>query len=408
MTDEQPRSGAGVQAGDGERATVKLELDWEGLAVAFENQLPHSHSFLDLETGKVLTINNSDAVPDPPDPAEKYLYIQPRPSREGYRTMQNFIQTLDDALLIERLTNALVGKGAFRRFKDQLLNYPEVRQQWFAYKDAEVYNYIRDWLESRGIEPSNEPPPANSRPKTALPAASIDNARRDIHPIGKPAEGSEDFRQAIAPFDRPGLVFRPCCSALLVVDMQRVFADPQGRSFLPDSEEATRRLVQVIEAARRTSVPVFFTRHVHRFPDKDGGAMSRWWRSLIRDGSEDAELIDALQVQDGEPVIEKCRYSAFAGTNLEMLLRSGGVEDLIIGGVMTNLCCETTAREAFVRDFNVFFLGDGTATAEHDLHIGSLRNIAFGFGRVLGCDEAIGILDPASGAGTVDSQGTGE
>jgi isochorismate hydrolase len=91
-------------------------------------------------------------------------------------------------------------------------------------------------------------------------------------------------------------------------------------------------------------------------------------------------------------VIVKCRYSAFTGTPLDMVLRSLGVEDLIIGGVMTNLCCETTARDAFNRDFNVFFLGDGTATANQELHASALRNISYGFGRVLAVAEAVQIL----------------
>ena len=124
--------------------------------------------------------------------------------------------------------------------------------------------------------------------------------------------------------------------------------------------------------------------------------MSRWWRSLIEEGTEGAELADVVQPQDQEPVITKCRYSAFAGTRLEMILRSMRIEDLLVGGVMTNLCCETTARDAFVRDFNVFFLGDGTATADAGLHLASLQNIAYGFGRVMGVSEAVEILDLAA------------
>jgi len=116
--------------------------------------------------------------------------------------------------------------------------------------------------------------------------------------------------------------------------------------------------------------------------------MARWWRSLIRAGSPDAELIEAFNPVNGERVITKSRYDAFANTELEMVLRSLGIEDLVIGGVMTNLCCETTAREAFVRDFNVFFLADGTAAADPELHLASLRNIAYGFGRVLSVAEA--------------------
>jgi isochorismate hydrolase len=79
-----------------------------------------------------------------------------------------------------------------------------------------------------------------------------------------------------------------------------------------------------------------------------------------------------------------------------MILHSLGVEDLIIGGVTSNLCCETTARDAFVRDFNVFFLADGTAAADEALHQASLKNIAYGFGRVMGVTEAMETLGATS------------
>ena len=108
--------------------------------------------------------------------------------------------------------------------------------------------------------------------------------------------------------------------------------------------------------------------------------------------TQEAELIDTLNPRETERVIVKCRYSAFAGTPLEMILRSLNVEDLIVGGVMTNLCCGTTARDAFNRDFHVFFLGDGTAPANEELHTSSLKNISYGFGRVLGVSEALQVL----------------
>jgi nicotinamidase-related amidase len=374
---------------------IELELDWEALAVAFENQLPNSHSYLELSTGKVHTQNNAPGVaPQPPGPAEEFLYIQPRPSREGYRTMQRFIETISEPKLKEALSTALVGKGAFRRFKDQLLDYPEVRQQWFAFKDAEVYSYIRDWLVGEGVKATNEPPAGTIKERitTTQPAPAVEN-RREILPASSAAlSGDNEWKAAIADYDRPEVVFRPARAALLVVDMQKVFASPEGSTFLPMSIPACERLVELVQTCRQSGVPVIFTRHVHTNPQMDGGAMARWWSSLILEGSEEAELVDQLRPQNGERVIVKCRYSAFTGTPLDMVLRSLGVEDLIIGGVMTNLCCETTARDAFNRDFNVFFLGDGTATANEELHTSALKNISYGFGRVLAVAEAVQIL----------------
>jgi ureidoacrylate peracid hydrolase len=382
LTKDQPDSQPPLELG------VEIELDWEALAVAFENQLPESRSYLDLTGGTVTTISGSAPIPEP---ADNFLYIQPRPSREGYRTMQSFAENIEDPFLRERLIAALVGKGAFRRFKDQLLDFPRVRQEWFAYKDAEVYSYVRTWLENQGVRATNQPPPTTSKDKLPMPSAR--SIQRDFRATIDSQESQADFLQAIAEYDRPGLVFRPQRAALLVIDMQKVFVDPEGDSFLPLSVEAGQRLAQVIESCRRVGVPVIYTRHVHHDPSRDGGAMSRWWRSLITAGSAGAEIVDQLKPIESETVITKCRYSAFAGTRLEMILRSLKIEDLIIGGVMTNLCCETTAREAFVRDFNVFFLGDGTAAANSDLHTASLQNIAYGFGRVMASAEAIELLE---------------
>ncbi len=84
----------------------------------------------------------------------------------------------------------------------------------------------------------------------------------------------------------------------------------------------------------------------------------------------------------GDEVVDKRRYSAFAGTGLDQLLRHKGISDIVVTGVMTNLCCETTARQAFVRDFRVFFAADATATATEQMHLASLLNLAYGFARV--------------------------
>jgi nicotinamidase-related amidase len=90
--------------------------------------------------------------------------------------------------------------------------------------------------------------------------------------------------------------------------------------------------------------------------------------------------------------LQKKRYSAFFQTDLEKFLQLKGIKDLIISGVMTNLCCETTARDAFMRDYRVFFLIDGTATGRSEFHIATLKNLGFGFAYLLTCDELIKML----------------
>src|SRR4030066_304174 len=99
-----------------------------------------------------------------------------------------------------------------------------------------------------------------------------------------------------------------------------------------------------------------------------------------------------INIESKDEVLPKKRYSAFYETDLDSILRSRGIQDLIISGVMTNLCCETTARDAFMKDYRVFFLIDGTATRKSELHLATLKNLGFGFAYLITCDELIQML----------------
>ena len=94
-------------------------------------------------------------------------------------------------------------------------------------------------------------------------------------------------------------------------------------------------------------------------------------------------------LQTGAEVMDKTQYDAFYNTDLETRLRDEDVTQVVIGGVMTHLCCETTARSAFVRDFDVFFLVDGTATYNLNYHLSSLRNLSHGFGSMVRVREIV-------------------
>ena len=82
---------------------------------------------------------------------------------------------------------------------------------------------------------------------------------------------------------------------------------------------------------------------------------------------------------DAGYTIEKTQYDAFYQTALEDLLKEKGITQVVITGVMTHLCCETTARSAFMRGFTVFFPIDGTATYNEDFHRSTLLNLSHGF-----------------------------
>ena len=116
-------------------------------------------------------------------------------------------------------------------------------------------------------------------------------------------------------------------------------------------------------------------------------------RGIITKGSESAALHKKLVVDARDILLDKPRHGAFQSTDLELILRSRGIDTVIISGVATSVCCETTAREAVARDFHVFFLSDGTATADMpgasaaELQKATLATLGFLFAQVLTVDE---------------------
>jgi ureidoacrylate peracid hydrolase len=189
-------------------------------------------------------------------------------------------------------------------------------------------------------------------------------------------------------------------SSLLVIDMQNGFCHPDGAfaklgldvSMCNAAIEGCRDLV---DAAHEVGVPVIFTRYILRPDLKDAGMLLHaekpaliGTRSLTY-GSWDAEIVDELKPEEGDFVIDKTRYSAFYGTSLESILGTLGVRDLVVAGVTTNICVDSTVRDASYRDYAAFVAGDATGELEKDRHDITLRTLAFAFGWVLPRAEII-------------------
>ncbi len=173
-------------------------------------------------------------------------------------------------------------------------------------------------------------------------------------------------------------------TALIVIDMQKFF--------LRIVKPVIDNILKVIEYCRSANIPIIFTQHGHTERPSDGGMLVKWWGEKIVQGTEDWEFLPEIQIEQNDTILPKKRYSAFFETDLDRILRSRGIKDLVITGVMTNLCCETTARDAFMRDYRVFFLVDGTATGRIELHIATLKNLGFGFAYLITCEEFIGMI----------------
>ncbi|KAL6903464.1 hypothetical protein ACP4OV_004277 [Aristida adscensionis] len=162
----------------------------------------------------------------------------------------------------------------------------------------------------------------------------------------------------------------PRAAALLVIDVQGHFAS-LAAPIMP-------AIAATVALCRGAGIPVVYTRHVDPVPRRR--PLAEWWPGDRTDaGTPAAELLPGAGRAAGYLVA----------------LRAAGAEEVIVAGVMTNLCCETTARDAFVRGFRVFFSADATATASRELHEATLANMAYGFAYLVDCKRLEAALGKA-------------
>jgi len=185
-------------------------------------------------------------------------------------------------------------------------------------------------------------------------------------------------------------------TALLVVDMQNGFCDPQGAmaragvNYLPQNRivPAVKELVAV---CRRAGIHVAWSLQRH-YPDDLTRKRHRIPSHLTKLGvvpclkdTWDAELVAQLKgdVMPEDDVFEKHRSSCFYNTTLEVKLRMRGITTLIVCGVATNYCVESTIRDAYARDYDIVVVEDCVATLWDDLHRATLRNVELFYGTVI-------------------------
>jgi len=193
-------SGDRAAAGTANGPAREVPVDWEALEDAFENNAPEVHSYLHLTTGEVLRV--VDGVADPQMHVRiasdgNYLRIDPVSSREQYRWMERFIPMVDDAELRGKLTQAIDGKGAFRRFKDVLMSYGPDRERWFAFRSERLRTFMEAWLSAHAIKAIARPawsevPPG---PESEVVPDSTDEAPKSQS--GRRTRNAETLRQQL-------------------------------------------------------------------------------------------------------------------------------------------------------------------------------------------------------------------
>ena len=192
-------------------------------------------------------------------------------------------------------------------------------------------------------------------------------------------------------------------SVLIVIDMQNDFVLDGAIMEVPEAKNQIPKIRKLIDKCRKLGVPVIYTiqevddvfcplealLHLHL---KEPG---------VRKGTKGIEIIDDLAPEPDDIIIRKRRFSAFYQTDLELILRNiRGAEKpadtVIICGTVTNICCESTARDAFFRDFKVVFGTDVCSAKTIESHNATLVNMEV-FGRSMDCESIIAALEAGKG-----------
>jgi len=201
----------------------------------------------------------------------------------------------------------------------------------------------------------------------------------------------------------PEIPFRydPSHTALVVIDVQNDFCSPTGSLAALGfdtgaAQEMVPRLRRLVEAARRAGMPVFFVQTLH-----DESTDSPQWLGRVGDGpgtertgltcrtgSWGSEFFEILP-EPGEQVVVKNRFSAFVGTNLDMLLRTRGIQSLLFTGVTTETCVESSLRDGLFREYYVSLVEDCAASYSPAFHAASVSIIAKNFGTVIGSGQLL-------------------
>lgn len=150
---------------------------------------------------------------------------------------------------------------------------------------------------------------------------------------------------------------------------------------------------RLIEHAREKRVAVIYTRMIFRKDLVGAGLILEirpiYRKGALREGTWGANIVDELAQEESDFVVDKTRYSAFIGTNLEILLGGLKTDVLFVTGVATNSCVEATAKDAFQRDFRVVLVKDCTATISDEFQKMAEKAIEFGYGQVLRLEEVL-------------------
>jgi ureidoacrylate peracid hydrolase len=198
----------------------------------------------------------------------------------------------------------------------------------------------------------------------------------------------------------------PRNAALIVVDVQNDFAANGGAFDLEGLnitlfQEMIPRLVKFIDEAREAKIPVIYIQNsynsvqnwylsdafLEQAARKRKGSYTQ--RPVAVKGTWGWEFYDGIKPLPNEMVVAKHRFSAFVDTDLDLILRSKNIKALVMTGIATNVCVETTARMGFMKDYHIVVVGDCCASYSRHLHETALENIETIFGQVVTAQDVV-------------------
>jgi len=190
----------------------------------------------------------------------------------------------------------------------------------------------------------------------------------------------------------------PKNAALIVVDMQNDYISPKGSAGNRGEDCSAAiamvpNMVRLIDEARRIGLTIVYIRTIHSewtdTPSWIFRTSQKSGLSTCREGSWGAEFYEGIEPLASERVVIKHRYSGFINTDLNTVLKARNVQSVLVGGVATNVCVETTARDAYMFDYYVTMIEDCSAAYDAKLHMGTLENMRRHFGLVASSNEII-------------------
>jgi len=202
-------------------------------------------------------------------------------------------------------------------------------------------------------------------------------------------------------------------TALLVVDMQLYFVGEGQPSECPVARDIVPNINRLADATRRAGGTVIWIQ-THSGPDSKD-FWSVYYERMTDEGTDKRvegmspggsgfDIWPELDVHDEDPVVPKTRYSAFipSPSKLEAVLRERGIDTVLVTGVSTCTCCESTARDAMMLNFRTLMISDGNAAPDDDLHNATLNQFYLQFGDVQSTDQVVALLERNMGAAAAE------